>query len=163
MVRIKIEVQAHDGEPKRPKLFQAFEKSHAYVYKVTESREAFYAIADNENADLILDPENQKYFGEVGLRALTPPEYTAARTVFVRGVDESIKVKSKENILREVNADQRYKIEEVVLLPSGRNLKLICDSVATADKLIKSGINIFRQKFTGKTLEKEVYVYRPLV
>ena len=44
MVHIRIEIVTHDGESKKPAIWQGLRKAGAFVYKVIESGEAFLLL-----------------------------------------------------------------------------------------------------------------------
>ena len=64
---------------KKTILWKCLEKADVYVYKVNETKQAFYQITANDQIDRILD--NKEIFSKEDLEVITPPEYTAARSV----------------------------------------------------------------------------------
>ena len=54
MVRIRVKILQHDGQSKKTLVVQCIAKTEALVYRVIESREAFFLITDNENMDRLL-------------------------------------------------------------------------------------------------------------
>ena len=158
MVKVKVNIRQHDGQSKRNPLWTCVNKAEAFVYKVTETRRAFYLITNNTQLDKLLTNESKRNFDKEGLEIITPHEYVAARTVFVRGIDAHIRDKSDNEIIDNISQKQPdFKIERLIRLPSKRNIKLICKSTNIADNITSQGIQMFNQKFTPISLEKEIY------
>ena len=110
MVRIRVVIKIHDGTPKKTALWACISKAGAYTYKITESRRCFYLTTDNTQADLLLAPESKQEFTRVGLEIQMPAEYTASRTVFVRGIDEHINTRSEDILKIDIESKQLIKI-----------------------------------------------------
>ena len=160
MVKIKVMIRAHDGSRKKDALWSCISKAGAYTYKITETWYFFYLITDNTQADLLLTPESKQEFVNAGLEIQTPAEYTASKTVFIKGIDEHISSQSEEILKASIeNKHPDMKIERVVKMPSKFNLKLVCNNAKTADAIVERGIQICGQKFTTKKPEKEIFLH----
>ena len=86
MVRIRIKIVTHDGESKKPAVWQGLKKAGAFVYKVVESGEAFLLITDAAEAEKILGEESKQFYLSKGLEVQMPPEYSALKTLMMKGV-----------------------------------------------------------------------------
>ena len=87
MVRIRVKITKHDGVSKMEALWQGLDKAEACVYKMLQSKEAFFLVTDGERAERILKPEIRDFLKEKGLEVQVPPECMAMRTVMVRGLE----------------------------------------------------------------------------
>ena len=54
MVRIRVKIPQHDGQSKKPSVVHCIAKAEALVFRIIESRDAFFLIVDNENMDRLL-------------------------------------------------------------------------------------------------------------
>ena len=61
MVRIRVKIIRHDGVSKKEALWMGLHKAEAYVYKMVQSKEAFFLITDGEQAERILKPEIREF------------------------------------------------------------------------------------------------------
>ena len=74
MVRIRVKILQHDGQSKKPSVVQCIAEADALVFRVIESRDAFFLITDNENMDCLLQEKSKRLFLEKGLEIQTPSE-----------------------------------------------------------------------------------------
>ena len=54
MVHIRVKITQHDGASKKEALWQGLHKAKACVYKMIQAKEAFFLVADGQQAKLIL-------------------------------------------------------------------------------------------------------------
>ena len=160
MVRIRVKIVQHDGASKKDALWRGLHKAKAYVYKMIETKEAFFLVTDSEQAELILKDNVREFLREKGLEVQTPPEHIVMRTVLVKGLEGNIATKSEEDIKNEIQSEYSdWKLEKVVKIPGNdRLMKLVCANVRTANEIVDKGLIIFNQRFAGKSLEKEIYI-----
>ena len=160
MVRIRVKITQHDGASKKDIVWKGLHKAKAFVYKVVQSKEAFYLITDNEQAELILKDHVKQFWRENGLGVQTPPELVALRTVLVRGLEWCVADKFENDIKSKIEAGYPdWQIERVVKIPNNDKLmKLICANVRTADYILDKRLVIYNQRFAGRSLEREVYI-----
>ena len=157
MVRIRVKILQHDGQSKKPSVVHCIAKAEALVFRIVESRDAFFLIVDNENMDHLLRDKSIELFTDKGLEIQTPPEYEAARTVMLKNVDEVIAGMIIEDICKGI--DENIRVKRVVKIPNNTHLlKIIFESAQTADKIVKEGLVIYFQKFEGKNVEKEIFI-----
>ena len=81
MVGIRVKINDHSGQPKKPCLIKCICDAEAYINKIVESKEAFFLITGNLNMDILLSEDSRQRFASNGLDIQFPPEYEAARTV----------------------------------------------------------------------------------
>ena len=160
MVRIRVKIVRHDGTPKREDIWQGLRKAKAFVYKIAQSKEAFWLITDGEQAKLILKENVRKFYEEKGLEVQIPPEYDSMRTILVRGLEWCVSEKSEVEIKTFIETSYpEWTLDRVVKIPNNdRLMKLVCSNVRVANDIIDKGIIILNQKFAGRSLEKEIYV-----
>ena len=157
MVRIRVKILQHDGQSKKTLVVQCIAETKALVYRVIESREAFFLITDNENMDRLLQEKSKTLFLDKGLEIQIPPEYEAARTVMLKSVDGIIAEMSIDEICEGI--DKNVKVKRIVKIPNNTHLlKIIFESAHTADEIAKEGLVIHFQKFEGKNVEKEIFI-----
>ena len=98
MGRIRVKIVRHDGTPKKEDIWQGLRKAKAFVYKIAQSKEAFWLITDGERAELILKENVRKFYEEKGLEVQIPQEYDSMRTILVRGLEWCVSEKSEVEI-----------------------------------------------------------------
>ena len=98
MVRIRLKVVTHDGESKKSAVWRGITKADAFVYKVIESGEAFILITSGSEAEKILKAETRQYYLSKGLEVQMPQEYSALKTLMVKGVGWGVYHKSEDDI-----------------------------------------------------------------
>ena len=160
MVRIRIEVVTHGGESKKSAVWRGITKADAFVYKVIESGEAFILITSGSEAEKILKDETRQYYLSKGLEVQMPQEYSALKTLMVKGVGWGVYHKSVDDIRTHIESVYpNWKIERIVKIPNNETLmKIVCKSPSVADQIAENGITIFSQRFDGRSLEREVYI-----
>ena len=160
MVRIRVKITQHDGAPKREVLWQGLRKAKAFVYKIAQSREAFWLITDGEQAELILKDSIRDFYKERGLEVQIPPEYDSMRTLLMKGVEWYVSEKTELEIKTSIETDHpEWKLDRVVKIPSNdRLMKLVCANVRVANDIMEKGLVVLNQRFSGRSLEKEIYV-----
>ena len=115
MVRIRVKITQHDGASKRDIVWKGLHKAKAFVYKVVQSKEAFYLVTDNDQAELILKDHIREFWREKGLEVQTPPELVASRTILVRGLEWCVAEQSEIDIKSKIEAGYPdWKLERVV-------------------------------------------------
>ena len=131
------------------------------VYKVTESKDAFFLVTDGSQMDQLLTNENKQIFKSHGFELQNPPEFSAARTVVVKGVDDYISHQTEEELLRSIKINHsNINVEKIIKISNASHLlKILCTDVNTADRLVEKGISIGNQRFQGGAIEKERYTH----
>ena len=86
MVRIRLKIIDHDGESKKTAVWRGLSKADAFVCKVIETRETFLLITNGTEAEKVLKDEMRQYYLSKGLEVQVPPEYSALKTLMVKGV-----------------------------------------------------------------------------
>ena len=72
-------------------------------------------------------PASREQFQSVGLQIVTPREYTAARTIFLKGIDSHIQQKTEEQIKDNIVARYpEWKFDKIIKLPAPTNIKITC-------------------------------------
>ena len=118
MVHIRVKIVQHDGTSKKEALWQGLHKAKAYEYKTIEAKEAFFLVADSEQAELILKDNVRQFLREKGLEVQTPPEHVAMHTVLVKGLEGNTAAKSEEDIKHKIQSEYPdWKLEKVVKIP----------------------------------------------
>ena len=165
MVRIRIKVLTHDGESKKSAIWQGLGKVGAFVYKVVESGEAFLLITDAEEAEKILGEESKKFYLSKGLEVQMPPEYSALKTLMMKGVGWGVSHMTEDDIKVHIELTYpNWKIEKVIKITSNdRLMEIVCKSPRVAEEILEKGITIFSQRFDGRSIEREVYINVPSV
>ena len=160
MVRIRLKVVTHDGESKKSAVWRGITKADAFVYKVIESGEAFILITSGSEAEKILKEETRQYYLSKGLEVQMPQEYSALKTLMVKGVGWGVYHNSEDDIRTHIESvHPNFKIEKIVKIPNNETLmKIVCKSPSVADQIAENGITIFSQRFDGRSLEREVYI-----
>ena len=160
MIRIRVKITRHDEVSKKEALWQSLHRAEAYVYKMLQSKEAFFLVTDGEPAEGILKPEIRDFLKEKDLEVQVPPEYVAMRTVMVRGLEWCVAELSDVQIQGQIETNYpEWKIEKVVKIPNNSKLmKLVCKSARIAEEIVSKGMIISNQKFTGRSLERETYI-----
>ena len=152
MVRIRVKITQHDGASKRDIVWKGLHKAMAFVYKVVQSKEAFYLVTDNEQAELILKDHIREFWREKGLEVQTPPELVASRTILVRGLEWCVAEQSELSIMSKIEAGYPdWKLERVVRIPNNDKLmKIICANVRTANDILDKGLVVYNQRFADR-------------
>ena len=160
MVRIRLKIIDHDGESKKTAVWRGLGKAGAFVYKVIETREAFLLITNGTEAEKVLKDEMRQYYLSKGLEVQVPPEYSALKTLMVKGVGWGVFHKSEQEITEHVESVYpNWKLENIIKIPNNETLmKIVCKSPRVADEIVEKGITIFSQRFDGRSLEREVYI-----
>ena len=127
MVKIRVIIRRHDGISKRAALWKCVDRAEAYIYKLVESCHNFNLITDDSQMDLLLADKSKEFFLKEGLEIVTPREYVAKRTVFVRGIYINLVENSDMEIASYITLNPPlYSTEKIIGLPSPRNLKIVC-------------------------------------
>ena len=107
---------------------EGLKRAGAFVYKIAQSKEAFWLITDDEQAELILKEDVRQFYKEKGLEIQTPPEYESLRTILVRGVEWYVSEKTEIDIKNFVESKYPgWKLDRVVKIPNNdRLMKLVC-------------------------------------
>ena len=160
MVRIRVRITVHDGASKKQFAWEGLHKAKAFVYKVVQSKEAFYLITDNEQAELILRDHIREFWREKGLEAQMPPELVASRAILVRGLEWCVVEQSEIHIKNKIEAEYPdWKLEKVIKIPNNDKLmKLICSNIRTANDILDKRFVVCNQRLSGRSLEKEIYL-----
>ena len=89
-----------------------------------------------------------------------PQEYSALKTLMVKGVGWGVYHKSEDDIRTHIESvHPNWKIEKIVKIPNNETLmKIICKSPSVAEQMAENGITIFSQRFDRRSLEREVYI-----
>ena len=157
MARIKVKITDHQGGSKKPDLLQCLCDAEAYVNCIIENKEAFFLVTDHINMDKILGDEVRSSFLAKGMEAQFPPEHAAARTVILKNVDSSISHMTEEEIVS--NMCPRMPVEKIIKIPNASHLlKIVFVKAESADRAVIQGIKIQFQRFSGGSIEKEMFV-----
>ena len=156
MTKIKVKITDHNEDPKKPGLLQCLCEAEAYVNRIIDSKEAFFLVVDHDTKDKILRQDVREKYLSKGMEVQFPLEHATARTVLLKNVDSSISHMTNLEII--INITPQLPMEKVVKLP-GRShlLKIMYLKTESADMAISQGINILFQRFTGNSIEKEVF------
>ena len=122
MVRIRVKINVHDGQSKKPGLIQCICSANACVNKIVESKEAFFLITDNPSLEALLSEDSRSKFVSMGLEIQFPPEYEAARTVMIRNVDSVISQMTENEIINKVEIDTNLKVKKLIKVPNSSHL-----------------------------------------
>ena len=160
MVRIRVKITRHDGASKKETVWKGLHQAKAFVYKVVQSKDAFYLITDNEQAELILKDHVKQFWRENGLEVQTPLELVASRTVLVRGLEWCVAERSENDIKSKIEAGYSdWQIERVIKIPNNdKAMKVICANVRTSDDILDKGMVLYNQRFSGRSFEREMYI-----
>ena len=147
MVRIRIKIVTHDGESKKPAVWQGLRRAGAFVYKVVGSGEAFLLITDAAKAEKILGEESKQFYLSKGLEVQMPPEYSVLKTLMMKGVGWGVSHMTEDDIKGHIESvNPNWKIEKIVKIPNNERLmKIVCKSPKVADEIVEKGITIFSQ------------------
>ena len=109
---------------------------------------------------MILKPEARDFLKEKGLEVQVLQEYTAMRTILVRGLEWCVAELSKNQTLPQIETGHPdWKIDKVVKIPNNTKLmKLVCKSTRIAEEIVTKDIIISNQKFTEWSLERETFI-----
>ena len=159
MVRIRVKINVHDGQSKKPGLIQCICAADAYVNKIVESKEAFFLIIDDYSMDVLLSEDSRRKFVSKGLEIQFPPEYEAARTVMIRNVDSIISQMTENEIVQKIETDTNLKVKKLIKIPNSSHLlKIMFQTTGMADRFIEKGVKVGFQYFHKTNIKKEMFV-----
>ena len=123
MVRIRVKINDHSGQPKKPCLVKCICNADASINKIVESKEAFFLITDNLNMDILLGEDSRARFASKGLEIQFPPEYEAARTIIMlRNVDNTISQLTEAELVKKIEATKNLKVKKLIKTPNSSHL-----------------------------------------
>ena len=159
MVRIRVKINVHDGQPKKPGLIKCICAADAYINKIVESKEAFFLITDDNSMDVLLSEDSRRKFVSEGFEIQFPPEYEAARTVMIRNVDSVISQMTENEIVQKIEIDSNLKVKKLIKIPNSSHLlKIMFQTTAMADRVVEKGVKVGFQYFHKTNIEKEMFV-----
>jgi len=119
MARIKIRDKNPTPSCRRAKLWQCFGHAKVTVHEVDDTKNAFFATANDETIEKLMSTHCKAIFQNHQFEIQDPPEYNAMKTIIVRNIDRQIidyeERKIKESIERE---NGWAKVEQVIKLPN---------------------------------------------
>ena len=120
-------------------------------------KDAFFLVVDHANMDKILREDVREQFLIKGMEVQFPPEHAATRAVLLKNVDSSIIQMTELEIA--INITPQLLMEKVVKISgSSHLLKIIYLILESADMAINQWINVLFKKFSGNSIEKEVFM-----
>ena len=122
MVRIRVKINDHSGQPKKPYLVKCICDADASINKIVESKEAFFLITDNLNMDILLGEDSRARFASKGLEIQFPPEYEAARTIMLRNVDNTISQLTEAELVKRIEDTKNLKVKKLIKIPNSSHL-----------------------------------------
>lgn len=149
--------------PDRKTVFETtFGKLNAPLTRLNESKTGYYATTDRENIiDLLLTTKSKEELAKVGLEPVLPPEVRAKRTIFVRQLDGYVGSHTAPQLLTELKArNNGLKVTDVIKIKDYTHvIKLLCDDVNTADRILTTGLYAFNTRITPDQCERETYTH----
>ena len=94
---------------------------------------------------------------EGGFKPVLSPEMRARCTVVARKVDRSIVAMTEHQIRDEVAAKNNVSVLEVYKPPNSFTVKIRCQALEDANKLLKDGIRLFNTLVPAYNLNQEEY------
>ena len=159
MVRIRVKINDHSGQPKKPCLVKCICDADASINKIVESKEAFFLITDNLNMDILLGEDSRARFPSKGLEIQFPPEYEAARTIMLRNVDNTISQLTEAELVKKIEDTKNLKVKKLIKIPNSSHLiKIMFQTTEMADQVVEKGVKIGFQYFQKNNVEKEMFV-----
>lgn len=125
-----------------------------FIRVITAGKILKLHLASHNDVSDYMKPECLQELQSAGLTLITSPETRAECTVVARGVDKHIREKSDHEIIAETSASNNVKIEEIFRVPNTPIIKFRCSSPTEANKLLKSGINLFFFVIPSSNLER---------
>ena len=144
MPRIRIIISIHDGTPQKPCLWEILGKHSIHPYKVIESQNTFVIVVDNTDMEKTMNDLVRKELKEKGFDALIPPDFTANKTILVRGLDNYYATFNETDLLNMINNKHPdLKRNKIIKIPTNtRLLKIQFADVKSAEKVLKTAIII---------------------
>jgi len=119
MARIRIKDKDPTSSGRRAKLWQCFGQAKVTVYKVDDTKNAFFAIANDETIEKLMSTHCKAIFQNHQFEIQDPPEYNAMKTIIVRNIDRQIIDYEEREIKETIERENGWaKVEQVIKLPN---------------------------------------------
>jgi len=160
MPQVRIKDKAPQAKRGKPAIWEQICKAGIIVNKVIETRGAFVVICSEQTVEELLKATIISQFKEANLEILIPPETNANRTIVVRGIDERILDHSCDEIKEELQRCNDWaQVNEVIIIPNIKHLiKIKFANTTSVKKSVDNGLLLFNQSFSGKSIEKELFI-----
>lgn len=140
----------------------AFGQLEAPLTRLFDTKTGYYAAADSEQTiDKLLSSKAVNELKKINLSPVLPPEVKAKRTITIRQLDQSVGEHSAKEIITEITKQNKnIKLSEVIKIKDYTHvIKVVCDSVETADQILTNGLLAFNTRITQHQCEREVFTY----
>ena len=144
MPSLLINNKEPSGHNRRSKLWEFVESNNLIVQAIRDHRSNFVLILDDTNLDKFLSNEIVLKLNAIKFELKVPLEYTAKKTIVIKGVDERILNKPDDEIINELknNNDWINSTDSVniIRIPNSTLLKITLNSAQQANLALERGL-----------------------
>ena len=165
MPRIKIKDKAPNQGNRKSLLWNRLMNLNLLIYNIKEpNKYTFVLITSDEVVEKLLTSQIKEKLKNDHFEIVTPPEYSANRTMVLRNVDSLITTIENEDLKSDLERRNEWlKVTEIIKIPNApKIIKIRTETTEMIKKATETGVLIWNQSIPPNNIQKEVFVYLDL-